>query len=475
MNKLTFIIIFLSIWQISFAQLQPLNNHLYFDGEDDYISLNNMDVSGNAITLEALINSTNLNNCYNDQCRIISKTTSPYPFDHYWMLSTDNKAGNTLLRFRLKTNGIPTTSLVASIGALSNNTWYHVAGTYDGSVMKLFLNGVEVGDSLTTGSLATNPNVEAWIGGNPPTETSHPWHGGIDEVRIWNTARTPAQLIATGNKELTGNEAGLVAYYQFNEGTGQTIYDRTGNNNTVLGSTSGSDNNDPTFEYPAPTQQVNLNLTVLLEGGYDLYMGNMTNKLYKRAVLPKGQPYSGSPWNYPGTEGSGWVQSDYPGETVDWVLISLRETLDPETEVARGAAVLLRDGSISSFDVDLTTSKNQLYVMIEHRNHLPIISAQPISIINKTITYDFTQQNSYHSGGFGQKLIGATWMMYGGNSDQKGVSIYDINATDKAFWETVNGWFGVYNPGDYNLDGDINGADRIIFNYNNGIYTSIPK
>lgn len=465
--------IYLCIWQI--ASTQPLNNHLQFDGVDDYISLNNMDIAGNQLTLEALINSSNLSNCHFSQCRIISKTTSPTPSDHYWMLSTDSTNGNNFLRFRVKTGGT-TTSLVATLGALSNNTWYHVAATYDGANMKLFLNGNQVGSTPKTGTLNTDPTVEAWIGGNPPTDNSHPWYGGIDEVRIWNTARTQIQLQDNRNKEIPPNEPGLQAYYRFNEGTGQTINDYTGNNNTVLGSTSSSDVNDPTFADPNPPNQlVTVNLQAMLEGAFDPGQNAMTGELLNRGIVPQGQPYGLSPWNYPGIEGSGWLPVDYPVETVDWVLVSLRETLDPETEIARAATILLKDGSIVPFDITISDATIPLHVMIEHRNHLPIISAQPIFIVNNAISHNFTLGDSYNTSGFGQKQVNANWMMYAGNAAQEGLNGCDINAIDRAYWETVNGLFNVYNPGDYNMDGDITGSDMIVFSANNGIFTSIPK
>ena len=472
MSKLTF---FLVLLIIGTGQLfaQPLNSHLQFDGIDDYISLNNMDVSGNAITLEAQINSSNLANCPNNDCRIISKTTTASAADHYWMLSTTKTvAGTNVLRFRLKTNGT-TSTLIATVGIVSENTWYHVAATYDGSIMRLFLDGTEVASLAKTGSITTNSAVETWIGGNPPLGTNRPWPGGIDEVRIWNVARTQAQLQSASSYELLGTEPGLQAYYKFNETSGQNIFDLTGNNNTVLGSTSSVDTNDPSRVIN--NQNTTFNLKVLLEGAVNSGQATMTSDLVQRAVVPQGQPYAVSPWNYPGTEGAGWLPVDYPVGTIDWVLISLRTALDPATEVARAAAVLLEDGSISAVDIDLSNTTTPLYVMIEHRNHLPIISAQPVPIINNTLAYDFTAQNSYNASGFGQKQVGPNWMMYGGNADQDGLNSCDINAADRALWETVNGLFNVYNPGDYNLDADINAADRIVFNANNGIYTVIPK
>ncbi len=481
MNKQTFfaLCVYLSLFTIletTPLTAQPLNNHLQFDGTDDYISLNNMDVVGNAITLEALINSTKLDNCFGSQCRIISKASGTPEGDHYWMLSTINNGTNDVLRFRVKTNGT-TKTLIAPSGALSENTWYHIAATYNGSVMKLFLDGNEVASTPKTGPLTTNPSANSWIGGNPPNASNLPWHGGIDEVRIWNTARTQAELQANKNIELTGNEPGLQAYYQFNEGTGQTINDATGNNNTLLGSTSGGDTNDPTFagNNPNPNGMVTCNLKVYLEGPFDQTQSSMNGNLLLRGVVPPGQPYTGSPWNYPGTEGSGWLPSDYPAGTVDWVLVSIWRSLDPTSQVARVAAVLLDDGSISPFDVNLNNSTAPVYVMVEHHNHLPILSAQPIPVVQNMLSYDFRTQDSYNPTGFGQKQIGSDWMMYAGNGDQDSLNRCDINAGDRILWQSVNGLFGVYNPGDYDLDGDINAADRIVFNDNNGIFTSVPK
>ncbi len=454
---------------------QPLNSYLLFDGTDDYVNLNNMDVSGNSITLEALFNSSGFDNCPYNDCRIISKSSSASEADHYWMLSTKDAGANTVLRFRLKTNGT-TTTLIATIANLSENTWYHAAATYDGAAMKIFLDGTEIASTPKTGSLTTNPAIGSWIGGNPPVANNRPWLGAIDEVRIWNTARTQAEIQANRSTELSGNEPGLQAYYKFNEGSGQTITDAAGSNNGVLGSTSAPDSSDPTYVNPPPSPMVTFNLQVFLEGPFDAGQGTMNGSLVQRAVVPPGQPYTGSPWNYPGTEGNGWLPTDYPAGTLDWVLVSLRRSLDPATEVTRVAAVLLENGNISPFDVNLNNSTTPLYVMVEHRNHLPIISAQPIPIINNSLSFNFSTQNSYTAGsGFGQKQVGAQWMMYGGNADQEALNSCDINASDRAFWETFNGQFDVYNPGDYDLDGDVNAADRIIFNNNNGIFTAVPK
>jgi len=53
----------------------------------------------------------------------------------------------------------------------------------------------------------------------------------VDEVRIWNTARTQEQIQSSMYRELTDNEEGLVGYWNFNKGRGSTVYDSTVNKN----------------------------------------------------------------------------------------------------------------------------------------------------------------------------------------------------------------------------------------------------
>ena len=64
---------------------------------------------------------------------------------------------------------------------------------------------------------------------------TEPFKGDIDEVRIWSVVRTAAEIAADYDHELQGNEAGLVAYYKFNEAPGSTVAeDATSNNNDAV-------------------------------------------------------------------------------------------------------------------------------------------------------------------------------------------------------------------------------------------------
>ncbi len=87
-----------------------------------------------------------------------------------------------------------TTSLVASTGNLPLNAWYHAAATYDGSTMRLYLNGTQVGSVAKSGSLSRGRNVPVNIGRSP--EGSNYLRGTIDDVRIYSSALTGTEIAA---------------------------------------------------------------------------------------------------------------------------------------------------------------------------------------------------------------------------------------------------------------------------------------
>jgi len=66
---------------------------------------------------------------------------------------------------------------------------------------------------------------------------------------------------------------------------------------------------------------------------------------------------------------------------------------------------------------------------------------------------------------FGQKqLADGTWTMYAGDGNQTDFPSYDIT-----------GNFDIYSIPDYNLDGDVNGADKSLWDANNGVSSRVPK
>jgi hypothetical protein len=100
--------------------------------------------------------------------------------------------------------------------------WVHVAATYDGGLFHGFVNGNEMGSHPLTAALITvqTPVRIAWS----PFTDAH-FDGMIDEVRLWNVARTGDEIKQTMSERLTGNEGWLVGYWRFDEGSGTIAHD----------------------------------------------------------------------------------------------------------------------------------------------------------------------------------------------------------------------------------------------------------
>jgi len=214
-----------------------------------------------------------------------------------------------------------------------------------------------------------------------------------------------------------------------------------------------------------------LDICVQLEGAYNPTTGGMKNTLETMGMLPQNQPYNQAPWNYDGTQ-----QNDI-NNVVDWVLVSFRTDVESNTQVAKTAALLKTDGCIYFPDNEvLPTGFDALvYVVVEHRNHIGVMSPHPVGISNSILTYDFRVAQSYkNEGSYGQKLTNGTWCMYAGDINPYDTG-YDINGGDKSIWLDDNGTFSEYLPSDLNYDGDVNGADKGIWFDNNGIYSIVPK
>ena len=138
--------------------------------------------------------------------------------DRIWVWNTE--VGNNIQQI-----GIPYT-----VGE-----WVHIALVHSDGVLYAYKNGIEIGhiDSGPTeqplGGIGTPNNPVLYFGGIiNNADRNWTFEGEIDEVRIWNTARTPAELVANMNHPLTGSEPGLAAYYQMSDGSGTSLTDDSG-------------------------------------------------------------------------------------------------------------------------------------------------------------------------------------------------------------------------------------------------------
>jgi len=209
---------------------------------------------------------------------------------------------------------------------------------------------------------------------------------------------------------------------------------------------------------------ISLDLTVFLEGPYN--GADMNTNLNTNGLLPLSQPFNISPWYYNGLESTTTI----PPETTDWVLVELRDAADatsaiPSTRAVRQAGFLMKDGSVKSMDgitnllLEVAFVQN-LFAIVWHRNHLGVMSANPVEGIGGVYSYNFTAgAEMAHGGDTGHKelVIGSNiYGMIGGDGDANG----EVNMIDKSnVWILQAGQEG-YKNGDFNLDGQVNNPDK---------------
>ncbi|MDA3868030.1 MAG: peptide-N-glycosidase F-related protein [Salinivirgaceae bacterium] len=114
---------------------------------------------------------------------------------------------------------------------LGLNSWYHIAAVYDLNTMKIYVNGILQSTANAQGTPTLGEGQVMNIGDNP-TWPGRFFNGKMDEIRIWNVARTETEIQESMSTELDGTESGLVAYWNMNEGTGTSIADGSANENT---------------------------------------------------------------------------------------------------------------------------------------------------------------------------------------------------------------------------------------------------
>lgn len=239
----------------------------------------------------------------------------------------------------------------------------------------------------------------------------------------------------------------------------------------------------PVFEYDPNDMidwvepQIECEIRAFLEGPFNGVV--MNTNLNDLGYIPLSQPYNTAPWNYPGLESVGSVPNS---SVVDWVLIELRNAMDaslavPSTIISRQAVFMLNDGSLVGLDgvsnpIFCNIPIDHLFLVIQHRNHLGIISANPVTESGGIYTYDFSTLAGQAYGTDSQKnLGGGVYGIYAGDGNADG----DINLADKTTWQNQAGKQG-YKSGDFNMNGQVSNADKNeMWLPNDGKGTYIPK
>jgi hypothetical protein len=212
-------------WFYKIIQSPLRGNMATFDGLNDCIAIPHQAFlkPSTHITIEAWVRPNNIST--NGYYEIARKEDGSGRF----LLSFQD--GGTILSFGLGVGGSYSELDVAITASNYINQWVHIAAVYDGTQKIIYRNGVIIGTQNITGAINTTGTAPMYIGSWDGLGEF--FNGSIDEFRFWNTARTQNQIRENMHLTFTGEETGLVAYYQFNETTGNAK-DVAQSNNGVM-------------------------------------------------------------------------------------------------------------------------------------------------------------------------------------------------------------------------------------------------
>lgn len=224
-------------------------------------------------------------------------------------------------------------------------------------------------------------------------------------------------------------------------------------------------------------------ISAFLQGPYS--GGSMTTTLNSNNFIPLLQPYNASPWNYTGTE----TVSSIPSGVVDWVLVELRRNTADSSTTQKRACFILNDGTIT--DLDGTSPVNfyktgdisSYYIVIRHRNHLAVMSANSLSLTSSlsgsyltggNSEYDFSTAQTQAFGtnpmlDIGGGIFGLISGDFNGSGDFSAVDLAQVRIGVR------DGESGYLNK-DINLSGDMSSTDllRVRQGLTNGYSTKVP-
>lgn len=219
------------LWVFFFGAAQSLyaqgsGRMLELNGSSSYVSTGSINLSGGSITMMCWVKPKTF------------KSSNPYISS---LMGTEVGTNSALLRLGDGGLAAEKVQFVLRIGSgqtkldgnksLKANQWYHIAATYDGSTMRIYIDGILDASKSQTGSITSNSTFE--IGRN--YANSRILDGQIDEVSVWNTGLSQATIRDWMCQTITSthpNYSNLQGYWKFDEASGGTTTDHSGNNRT---------------------------------------------------------------------------------------------------------------------------------------------------------------------------------------------------------------------------------------------------
>lgn len=159
-----------------------------FDGVDDRIILGPCDITtgGPGFSLSMWVKPDFVTGM---ERTLLAKTVGTTAQDHIWSMAL---VSGSALRFRLRT-GPTTTELSTSPSSIFSGVWYHVVGAFDGSAMRIYLNGALMAETAATGAMGFHPQAPASIAAQ--SNGAAPFSGWVDDIRLFDRGLSQQDVI----------------------------------------------------------------------------------------------------------------------------------------------------------------------------------------------------------------------------------------------------------------------------------------
>ncbi|MEP3388886.1 MAG: LamG-like jellyroll fold domain-containing protein, partial [Reichenbachiella sp.] len=207
--------------------ITPVTNALNFDGSSDHVLI--PDFGGTQqMTIEMWVNANDITSTTHSD--LIRQNVLSGDYDYFIAFQSNASA----LRFYLKNTAGTSTSITFSDfdPSFFEGQWNHIAAVYDGTLSSnnvlLYVNGVLQATGTLAGNLnvrnsALGNNILSGVTSNAGSSVSEHFNGQMDEVMIWSEARSQNDIRndATLGIASPGSEAGLLAYYKFDQGVAE--------------------------------------------------------------------------------------------------------------------------------------------------------------------------------------------------------------------------------------------------------------
>ncbi len=234
--------------------------------------------------------------------------------------------------------------------------------------------------------------------------------------------------------------------------------------------------------------RVRLNIAAVLEGPYNNSTGLMADGVRAAGLVPLVEPYTALGYTHVGG-GAEVVSSpailNVTGSNaiVDWVVVELRNAASPATRVETRCALLQRDGDVVALDgfspVSFNASPANYMVALRHRNHLGVMSLNPIAVSANTPALNFASAGTATYGTSARKSVTGTFpaqALWAGDVTFNGQVKYTGSGNDRdpilttVGSTTPNNTVSIYSTRDVNLNGQVkytgsaNDRDPILVN-----------